>query len=197
MAYAVKNYDHLLGTPGFSDDALKTHFGLYNGYVTNTNKLAEKLAEMLAAGDLATPEYAEMKRRFGWEFNGMRLHEHYFASMKNGGSELESASELAQQLGKDFVSFAGWSKDFAATGGMRGIGWAILYYDKQVGRLFNVWINEHDLGHLAGAVPVLIMDVFEHAYFLDYGAKRADYIAAFIKAIDWEAAVARFDQARS
>jgi len=77
-------------------------------------------------------------------------------------------------------------------GAMRGIGWVVLYYDKIAERLFNVWINEHDVGHLAGAAPLLVIDVFEHAYMIDYGLKRTDYIEAFFKIIDWEAAIKRF-----
>jgi Fe-Mn family superoxide dismutase len=69
---------------------------------------------------------------------------------------------------------------------MRGIGWAILYYDPKGDRFFNCWVNEHDMGHLAGCKPLLVMDVFEHAFIIDYGTKRAEYIAAFMKAVDWK-----------
>ena len=75
---------------------------------------------------------------------------------------------------------------------MRGIGWAILYEDSATGDLFNIWVNEHDFGHLTGAKPILVLDVFEHAYILDYGLKRADYIEAFFKAIDWGIVLGRF-----
>lgn len=184
--YQPKNYDTLLGTPGFSDQLLKNHFTLYQGYVTNTNKVADALKQMAADGKAGTLEYNELKRRFGWEFDGMRLHELYFGNMKNGGGVLNSTSTLAQKITGSFGSYAEWEKDFKATGSMRGIGWAVLYYDQEAERLFNVWINEHDVGHFAGCVPVLIMDVFEHAFMLDYGTKRADYIEAFFKAIDWE-----------
>ena len=79
---------------------------------------------------------------------------------------------------------------------MRGIGWVVLYFDKKAGRLFNVWINEHDVGHLAGAEPILVLDIFEHAYMLDYGTKRVDYIAAFMKVVDWGTVANRFAGAR-
>ena len=184
MSYIVKNYDHLLGTPGFSDQLLKNHFTLYQGYVTNTNKLADDLASAEKAGWIGTPGYAELKRRMGWEFNGMRLHEYYFGNMSKTSSKL-SSGKLSSAIEKDFGSFEAWEKDFRAVGAMRGIGWAILYLDKEADRLFNVWINEHDFGHFAGCVPILVMDVFEHAFMLDYGTKRADYIEAFMKAVDW------------
>lgn len=184
MAYEARNYDDLLGTEGFSDRLLKNHFALYQGYVANTNKLADILTQMTKEGKSATPEYAELKRRFGWEFNGMKLHQKYFGNMVKGGKPLIEG-ELKQQLVADFGSVENWEKDFRATGAMRGIGWVILYFDKCQKRLFNVWVNEHDAGHLAGAKPLLVMDVFEHAFMVDYDLKRADYINAFFKAIHW------------
>ena len=182
------------GTPGFSAQLLKNHFTLYQGYVKNVNALREELASLLAQGKAGTPAYAEQKRRYGWEFNGMRLHELYFGNMKPGGAGLAPDASLAAKIAEDFVSFDEWQQDFKAVGAMRGIGWVILYFDPAAGSLFNVWVNEHDAGHLAGAVPLLILDVFEHAYMLDYGIKKADYIEAFFKAIDWDAVTARFPE---
>ncbi len=192
MPYDPKNFDHLLGTLGFSDQLLKNHFTLYQGYVTNTNKLLELMMDMVKEGKATTPEFAELKRRFGWEFNGMRLHEYYFDNMSKKPTSLPKNHALAQQLTKDFGSYETWESAFKATGAMRGIGWVILYYDPLGKKLFNVWVNEHDVGHLAGAVPLLVMDVFEHAFMLDYGIKRADYIAAFFKALDWKIVAERF-----
>lgn len=185
MAYEPKNFDSLLGTKGLSDQLLNNHFTLYQGYVTNTNKVADALAAMAKEGKTGTPEYAELKRRFGWEFNGMRLHEYYFGNMIKGGKPIDKNTNLFKNIVKEFGSFENWEKDFKATGAMRGIGWVILYFDHNSGKVFNTWINEHDVGHLCGAIPLLIMDVFEHAYMVDYQLKKADYIEAFFKAIDW------------
>jgi len=185
VTYEAKNFDNLLGTKGFSDQLLKNHFTLYQGYVTNTNKLADSLNAMTKEGKTTTPEYAELKRRFGWEWNGMRLHEYYFGNIIKGGKEIDKNTNLYKKIVGDFGSYENWEKDFKAAGTMRGIGWVILYYDGTGGRLFNTWINEHDTGHLSGAKPLLVMDVFEHAYMIDYGLKKADYIEAFFKAIDW------------
>jgi Fe-Mn family superoxide dismutase len=196
MAYDAISFEHLLGTAGFSDTLLNNHFTLYKGYVTNTNKLAENLDALLKEGKAATPEYAELSRRFGWEFNGMRLHEYYFGNMAKGGAALDKSAALCAKIGQEFGSLENWEKDFRATGAMRGIGWTILYHEPLGGRLFNVWVNEHDVGHLAGATPLLVMDVFEHAFLTDYGLKRADYIASFFKAIDWKAVAARFSGAK-
>jgi Fe-Mn family superoxide dismutase len=127
----------------------------------------------------------ELKRRFGWEFNGMRLHELYFENIVSGGKELSEDAPLRAAIEKEFGSMDQWLKDFQGTGSMRGIGWVILYFDPETGRLFNMWINEHDQGHGAGLKPLLVMDVFEHAFITQYGLKKAEYIQAFLKVIDW------------
>ena len=196
MKYQAMNFEGLLGTEGLSNQLLNNHFTLYNGYVTNTNKLLDEFAEMEKQGKTGTPEYAEMKRRFGWEFDGMRLHELYFGNIIKGGAAPDEGSALAAKINEDFGSLENWEKMFKAVGTMRGIGWVILYYDQVGKQLLNTWINEHDTGHLAGATPILIMDVFEHAFITDYGLKRADYIEAFFKAIDWKAIQKRFEAAK-
>jgi len=192
MPYVAQNFDRLIGTPGFSDTLLKNHFTLYQGYVTNANKVADKLAGFLKEGKTAEPEYSELKRRFGWEFDGMRMHEIYFGNMAKAPVATPKDTPLFKKISEEFGSWETWEKDFRAVGAMRGIGWAMLAYDKVGGRLFNTWIHEHDGGHLAGGVPVLLMDVWEHAFMIDYGLKRADYIEAFMKAIDWTVAADRF-----
>lgn len=185
MTYNAKDYNRLIGMEGFSDTLLKNHFTLYQGYVTNTNKLSDALSQLLKEGKTGTPEYAELKRRFGWEFNGMRLHEYYFENLGGKGG-INKTGKLYQKLVNSFGSYEAWEKDFKATGAMRGIGWAVLYQDILSGNFINFWINEHDVGHPSGGMPILIMDVFEHAFMIDYGLKRADYIESFFKNIHWE-----------
>ena len=190
MPYSAKDYAKLIGMEGFGETLLKNHFTLYQGYVTNTNKVMDTLDQMLKDGKTGAPEFAELKRRLGWEFNGMRLHEYYFDNLGGKGG-LDKGGKLAKKLAEGFGSYETWEKDFKATGTMRGIGWAALYHDSRSGRLINFWINEHDVSHPAGCSLILIMDVFEHAFMLDYGLKRADYIEAFFKNIDWKAAEGR------
>jgi len=192
MTYEAKNFENLLGTTGLSDDLMKTHFTLYQGYVTNTNKLVETLSSLLKEGKGNTPEFAELKRRFGWEFNGMRLHEYFFSEISKESKELNKDSELYKKIEQDFASYENWASDFKATATMRGIGWIILYYDRMNDKMFNSFINEHDTGHLAGCAPILVLDVFEHAYMKDYGTKKADYIEAFFKIINFEKVEKRF-----
>ncbi len=190
MAYSAKDYSSLIGMGGFSETLLQNHFTLYQGYVANTNKLVEVLGQMAKDGKIGTPEWAELKRRMGFEFDGMRLHEYYFENLGGSGG-LGQSSKLRDKVAADFGSYEAWEADFRGTGAMRGIGWAILYQDNVTGTMFNQWINEHETGHLAGCAPVLVMDVFEHAFMIDYGLKRADYIEAFFKNVKREAVEAR------
>jgi Fe-Mn family superoxide dismutase len=188
--YEAQDFSKLKGMKGFSDKLLDLHFTLYQGYVKNANLLLEQLSQMAAQGQTGTPAYAELKRRFGWEWNGMRLHELYFGNL-GGKDPLKKDSKLMQKIEANFGSFDQWAADFKATGGMRGIGWVVLYEDPKTSRLMNAWINEHDVGHLAGGTPLLVMDVFEHAFMPDYGLKKGDYINAFFDNIDWTAVEAR------
>lgn len=191
--YQAKDFSHLIGMKGFSDQLLNTHFKLYQGYVNNTNLLIDLLGAYVGQ---KTPDYQfqALKRRFGWEFDGMRLHEYYFGNL-GGKKPLPGGNQLFKQIEKDFGSFTRWKEDFVATGMMRGIGWSILYYDPDAGRLFNTWINEHDLGHLAGGDLILVMDVWEHAYMPQYGLNRRNYIDAFFKNIEWDVVSGRMQQA--
>ena len=191
MTYAAKDYTKLLGMAGFSETLLKNHFTLYQGYVTNTNKVLDTLAALLKEGKVAvppSPEFSELKRRLGWEFNGMRLHELYFENL-GGAKPLSAFPAVEKKLATTFGSAADWEKDFRACGTMRGIGWVVLYQDGD--RLVNFWVNEHDVANPAGCAPILVMDVFEHAFMVDYGLKRADYVESFMKNINWETVAAR------
>lgn len=192
MTYETKNFENLNGTPGFSEALLKNHFSLYEGYVTNTNKIIENLNNLLKENKGSTPEYAELKRRLGWEWNGMRLHEFYFENISKVPMEIDQESAIYKKITKEFESFENWKNDFKNTATMRGIGWAILYYDQEAKKLFNAWINEHDKGNFSGADPILVIDIFEHAYMPDYGIKKADYIETALKIINWQVLEKRF-----
>lgn len=188
--YEPKDYSKLLGMPGFSDPLLKMHFQLYQGYVKNTNLLMNTLNSMRDENKMSGYEFTALKRRLGWEMDGMRLHELYFENM-GGKTLLDPKSPLYQKIVSDFGSFDSWKKEFMAVGLTRGIGWVILYQDPQNGKLVNMWINEHDVGHLAGGAPILVMDVFEHAYITQYGLAKQEYIDVFFKNINWQEAAKR------
>lgn len=189
--YKARDFSYLVGTPGFSENALKLHFALYEGYVKNTNLLLEKMDEMVSQGKSQTPEFSELKRRFGFEFNGMRLHEYYFSSL--GGNGLPNReSDLYKAIVASFGSFENWQKDFVSTAMSRGIGWALLCYDEIQDRLINVWINEHHVGHLAGCRVIFPLDLFEHAFIVDYGLDKKTYVDTVLKAINWKVLEERF-----
>ncbi len=190
--YKAKDYTYLIGMAGFSDYALNTHFTLYQGYVKNVNLLLDILKQYDSDGSEKTPQYQEIKRRLMWEFDGMRLHELYFNNLGGKNSTFDRNSPLYQQIVSDFGSYEAWKKDFVATGGLRGIGWVVLYHDPISGRLINAWVGEHDVGNMASGNPILIMDVWEHAYMLDYGIDRMGYIDAFFNNIDWKVVANRY-----
>ncbi len=190
--YVVKDYGNLLQMPGFNSSLLEMHFKLYAGYVKNTNDLMSSLDALSQDGKSGSYEYGALKRRLGWEFDGMRLHELYFENL-GGNGKPNASSPLYKALVAQFGSYENWKKDFIATGMMRGIDWAILYFDPQMGKLVNVWINEHDVGHLATGSPILIMDVFEHAYMPQFGLDRAKYIDVLFTNLNWEAPAQRYN----
>lgn len=190
--YEIKDFSHLIGNVAGLDDALlKMHFKLYEGYVNNTNAILQKLQLLGSTGQNRTPEFAALKRLLGWEFDGMLLHEYYFENL-GGKTPLDVNSALAAKINQDFGSYDQWKADFIATGLIRGIGWVVAYIEPKNGRLVNEWINEHDLGHLAGGTPLLIMDVFEHAYITQFALDRAKYIDVFFANINWDAVSKRF-----
>jgi Fe-Mn family superoxide dismutase len=176
-----------MGMRGFSDSLVTLHLTLYEGYVKNTNELQASLDSKT----ISAMEFGALKRRLGWEFDGMRLHELYFDQL-GGNGVVDVKGVLASALAKQFGSLEAWKKDFVSTGLMRGIGWVILYRDPADGKFINAWINEHDTGHLVSNVPILIMDVFEHAYMPQYGLDRAAYITAFFSNLDWKMVENRF-----
>ncbi len=190
--FEPKTFPQLKGLEGISDKTIEEHMKLYTGYVNNTKTLMEKIGEMIASGQVGTPEYAELKRRWGFEVNGVVLHELYFGNMKPNGGSLDANSKLGKVIVENFGSIEKWEADFKATGMMRGIGWAILYKCSCTGKLANFWVSDHENGHPAGFTPLLVMDVWEHAYAVDYQPTgRKSYVDAFFKNIDWQAAESR------
>jgi len=189
--YKPKSFN-LSGLNGISDKTLEMHFKLYEGYVTNTNTLTERIAAILSDGKVdqeETPAYSELTRRLGFEYNGMVLHEYYFENMKRqGGGDAARDSKFREAVERSYPSYDIWKTDFVGIGKMRGVGWAICYLDPNTGHISNHWITLHETGNISGFVPLVVMDVWEHAYLLDYKpADRPKYIEAFLSNIDWKA----------
>jgi len=191
VIYQAKEFN-LSGLSGISDQTVDMHIKLYEGYVTQTNLLTEKISEFIKDGHIdqeEMPAYSELTRRLGFEYNGMVLHEYYFGNMKRGGAgDPERNSAFLKAAEQSFGSYAVWRTDFVGVGKMRGVGWAVCNQNPANDRLSNHWISLHQIGNVAGFNPVLAMDVWEHAYLLDYKpAERPEYIEAFFSNIDWNA----------
>lgn len=184
--YKERDFSSLKNLTGISDKTIEIHLGLYSGYVKNTNALNEKVIELTEQGKTGQPEYTEIKRRYGFEYNGMRLHEYYFGNLKPHGNELKETSEIAKKITEVYSSLEVWKNDFCKVGAMRGVGWAVLFQDPFTKTLSNHWITLHEEGNIAGFNPILVMDVWEHAWLLDYKpAERPKYIEAFFANVDW------------
>jgi Fe-Mn family superoxide dismutase len=198
-SYQPKQFD-LSGLNGISDKTLEMHFKLYEGYVKETNNLTEKISEFLKDGKVdqdEMPAYSELTRRLGFEYNGMVLHEYYFGNMKRQGTgDPEKSTAFFAAAENSFGSYDTWKADFVGVGKMRGVGWAICYQNPANGRLSNHWITLHETGNVSGFVPVLVMDVWEHAFILDYKpADRPKYIEAFFSNIHWQTVEGRLQPA--
>lgn len=181
-AAVPREFPRLRGLRGIPDALVDAHLKLYQGYVKNLNLLRGRLAEHKPG----TPEWCELQRRVGFELNGMRLHELYFENLSPAGGA--PSSVLRGLLAATWGSPDAWREEFAAIGSMRGVGWAILYRDPVGGGLSNQWIGLHEEGHPAGFAPILVMDVWEHAFT---GMERPKYIEAFLENADWERFEAR------
>ena len=195
-SYQPKQFN-LSGLNGISDKTLELHFKLYEGYVKETNRLTEKIAQFLKDGQVdqeEMPAYSELTRRLGFEYNGMVLHEYYFGNMKKGSTttDPDKGSNFFKLAEQSFGSYDIWKADFVGIGKMRGVGWAVCYQNPANGRLSNHWITLHEVGNVSGFNPVLVMDVWEHAFLLDYKpAERPKYIEAFFSNIDWQSCEGR------
>lgn len=192
--YEIKNYTHLVDIGKISNEAMQMHFKLYEGYVKNTNLLIEKFEQVKTfEADYQAkflPEWTELHRRFGWEFNGMRLHELFFDGLtKEVG--VGGAAALELRFTQDFGSFENWKKDFINICKMRGMGWTMLVQDRQTGKLINTWVNEHDAGMLADVNIILNVDMFEHAYIKDFGTDRQIYLDSIFMHLNWDAILQR------
>jgi Fe-Mn family superoxide dismutase len=189
--YKARQFN-LSNLKGISDETLEMHFKLYEGYVKETNKLNEMIFEFVKDAKVDQDEfaeYSELTRRLGFEYNGMVLHEYYFDNLKSGGGpgDPTTNSNFMKAAESSFGSYDIWKADFVGIGKMRGVGWAICYENPSNGALSNHWITLHETGNVAGFNPVLVMDVWEHAFILDYKpADRPKYIEAFFANIDWQ-----------
>ena len=181
---------------GVSADSVTEHLKLYAGYVKHANLILSKIEEMSKDSENNVYALGELQRRFGFEFDGMRNHEYYFKSLEGGATAITEGGALHTAITGEFGSFDAWLARFKAVALTRGIGWAMLYYDKTTGRLLNAWVDEQHLGHLTGLSPILALDVWEHAFVPDYKASgKKAYVEDFFKNLNWSVIEENFKKA--
>jgi Fe-Mn family superoxide dismutase len=190
--YTAKDYSALKGLAGITDDQVAVHLALYNGYVNRSNKLNETIAAMFAENRTGTPEYHELKRRAGWEHNGVLLHEYYFDNLAPGGKGYGKESKFGEAVSRQFGDFDAWKADMLGVAKMPGVGWAVTYWDPARNQVDNYWIDRHDVGHPAGCKPVLVLDLWEHAWSAYLKpTDRAKYLEDFFANVNWDVVNAR------
>jgi Fe-Mn family superoxide dismutase len=172
---------------GISKENIEEHLKLYSGYVKHANLILEKIEEYQKDSEKNPYVLGELQRRFGFEFDGMRNHEYYFKSLSFGPKELNTEGLLYKKIVEDFGSFESFISSFKAIAMTRGVGWAMLYFDKKTNRLLNAFVEEQQMGHLTGLSPILTLDMWEHSYVFDYKPSgKKNYIEDFFKNLNWQ-----------
>jgi len=191
--FTIKTFD-IPELEGIGKKNIEEHLKLYSGYVNNANLIIKKINEYSA--DAATNAYviSELSRRFAFEFDGMRNHEYYFSCLEKGARSLSEISLLSDAIKKEWGSFELFISKFKTTAMTRGVGWAMLFHDKQSNSLFIQWVDEQHLGHLTGLSPILCLDMWEHAFIYDFPtSQKKDYIEAFFKNLNWEVVESNYE----
>jgi Fe-Mn family superoxide dismutase len=188
----AKKFASIRALDGISERTMTEHYKLYEGYVKKTNEIMELLGkiDLASANQIYSPMRAKVELSFA--IGGVRNHELYFSHL--GGEGGEPTGELLTQLEKEYGSFANWQADLKATG-LAGRGWAWLCVDHEFKRLINYIGDAQNSFPIWRAEPILALDVYEHAYYLDFGVKRADYIDTFFKNLDWKVVEENFRRA--
>lgn len=186
MEYQAQTHFKPTNLVGISDKQIEAHWKLYEGYVTQTNTLIKQLKEMREGGEVGSALYADRRRRHAFEMCGMLVHDYYFGNLKAGVPDT-SAKDFKKKVSEKYGSFENWLADFKACGATRGVGHAITYLDPLTGDVNNHFIEMHSEGHMPGFQVLLSMDVWEHAFLLDYlPSERGKYIDAFLANTNWD-----------
>ena len=178
---------------GISEKTIEEHLKLYAGYVTHTNLVLEKIRELSSEAEKNMGLISGLQRRLGFEYNGMRNHEVYFSLLENGAQNINESGDLHKAITTQWGSFENWLVEFKAIATTRGVGWAMLYYDKTEGKLLNAWVDEQHIGQLQNCKLIIALDMWEHAFVYDYPtSEKKNYIEAFFKNLNWQVAEKRF-----
>lgn len=194
--YQPRTFD-LPELPGISEKQLTAHLGLYEGYVKHMGVFADQIRDLEAAdSEKYAYAIAEVRRRLGFEFDGMRMHEYYFAQFEGGRHDPATDSTLSRAIDAAYGSHDAFVQHFTRVGMTRGIGWTVLYRDNDT--LHTAWVGDHEFGQLAGLPIILAMDMWEHAYMVDYlPSEKKAYIDAFMHNLNWRIAEERHAAAQA
>lgn len=199
MTYTPKTFN-LPVLEGLSEKQIKVHLALYEGYVKQVNLILETLKGYAAYGDKATEgdkfATAELRRRLAFEFDGMRMHEYYFEQFEGGATAMNQNSSLVSAAAEKYGSGEKFIEHIKTVAGTRGIGWVAVYADPKANTLHTVFVGDHEVGQLAGLPILLALDLWEHAYMVDYvPAEKKNYVDAFLANLNWSVIEKRFDEA--
>ena len=176
---------------GISKETIDLHLGLYQGYVKHVNLIEEKITSFRHDMEANSFAIAEMQRRLGFEFGGMRNHEYYFSQLE-GGPKILTEGTLHNKIMLQFGSIENWQERFTEIAMTRGVGWAMLYFDPHTDQLVQTWVDEQHVGQLADLDIVLALDMWEHSYLRDYlPTDKKKYIAAFFENLNWDVIASR------
>jgi Fe-Mn family superoxide dismutase len=179
---------------GLSDKQIQAHLGLYAGYVKNTNVLLQKL-ELLKKEKGDAYIIAELQRRLGFEFDGMRMHEYYFDQLEGGAKSPDENGDFVKYVTEQFGGFEEYTNELREIASTRGIGWVVTYYDTKVKLFVNSWVGDHEFGQLAGLPIVFVMDMWEHAFMVDYlPSQKVDYVGVYLSNVNWSVVESRTEQ---
>lgn len=192
QSYETKTFS-LPTLSGISSKQIEVHLGLYAGYVKHVNLIVETL-QAVREGTRTLDAYliAELRRRFAFEFDGMRMHEYFFAQFEHGPQPLNTESTLAQLAIKKYGSVEAFIEHIKEVATTRGIGWVVVSYDVAVQTLHTTFVADHEIGQLSGLPIVLALDVWEHAFMVDYTpAEKKAYVDAFFQNLNWDVCAKR------
>lgn len=190
--YTAKKFN-LPELEGLSSKQVEAHLGLYEGYVKNINHLREQIADLSEVdGEKYAYAIAELRRRLGFEFNGMRMHEYYFEQFEGGAQDPDPESAFSKMVSEKYGDCEKFLEHFKTLAMTRGIGWTVLYQDKEGGTVHTAWVGDHELGQLGGLPVILALDMWEHAFMVDYlPSEKKQYVEAFLKNVNWKVVESR------
>ncbi|MEK9184270.1 MAG: Fe-Mn family superoxide dismutase [Patescibacteria group bacterium] len=196
MTYTARTFS-LPELSGLSKKQMDVHLALYEGYVKHVNVILDTI-KRLRDEDAEANAFVmnELRRRLGFEFDGMRMHEYYFEQLEKGPSQAAEDSPLANAASEKYGNWASFITHLKEVAGTRGIGWVVTYFDPRINSLHTAFVGDHELGQLAGLPIILAIDLWEHAYMVDYvPAEKKTYVDAFLASVDWDLVNERFANA--